>query len=262
MLPTLSTNSTGGQPDPLRPTRGPDGFRLARRETTRLEGFSDAVFGFALTLLVVSLDAPRNFDALLDDLRGFLAFGICFALFLQLWHQHHVWSRRYALDDAGTVALNGALLFVLLAYVYPLRFLFTVVTGQVTGMIPAAFLAGGPVIRQEQVPQLMYLYGAGFAAVELLFAALFARALGRRAALGLDEVEVHETRASVLVHLLLAGVGGLSILITARGGSAFWAGNAYFLIGPVVGITKTVTARQRRALVRQVDDWPLVATGA
>ena len=29
------------------------------REVSRLEGFSDAVFGFALTLLVVSLEVPE-----------------------------------------------------------------------------------------------------------------------------------------------------------------------------------------------------------
>ena len=32
-----------------------------QREITRLEGSSDAVFGFALTLLVVSLEVPRTY---------------------------------------------------------------------------------------------------------------------------------------------------------------------------------------------------------
>ena len=34
------------------------------REVSRIEGFSDAVFGFALTLLVVSLEVPDNFEGL------------------------------------------------------------------------------------------------------------------------------------------------------------------------------------------------------
>jgi len=34
------------------------------REVSRIEGFSDAVFGFALTLLVVSLEVPMSFNGL------------------------------------------------------------------------------------------------------------------------------------------------------------------------------------------------------
>jgi uncharacterized membrane protein len=52
-------------------------FRWRGGEITRLEGFSDAVFAFALTLLVVSLEVPHTFDELLDTIRGFPAFGIC-----------------------------------------------------------------------------------------------------------------------------------------------------------------------------------------
>ncbi len=43
------------------------------REVSRIEGFSDAVFGFALTLLVVSLEVRRIFDGLKQTLRGLSA---------------------------------------------------------------------------------------------------------------------------------------------------------------------------------------------
>jgi len=39
---------------------------LRGREMSRIEGLSDAVFRFEITLLVVSLEVPNTFDELLD----------------------------------------------------------------------------------------------------------------------------------------------------------------------------------------------------
>jgi uncharacterized membrane protein len=55
-----------------------DGFRLRGTSMSRLDGFSDVVFGFALTLLVVSLEVPKTYIELRNVLLGFLPFSICF----------------------------------------------------------------------------------------------------------------------------------------------------------------------------------------
>jgi hypothetical protein len=73
------------------------------REVTRLESFSDAVFGFALTLLVVSLEVPKSFADLIDAMQGFPGFAVCFTMLAMLWNSHYKFSRRYGcrLDCCG-----------------------------------------------------------------------------------------------------------------------------------------------------------------
>src|ERR1017187_3521217 len=95
------------------------GFRWRGGEITRFEGLSDAVFAFAVTLLIVSLEVPRTFTDLLLTMRGFVAFAICFVLLMAVWYQQYIFFRRYALQDVWTIVMNSALLFVVLFYIYP-----------------------------------------------------------------------------------------------------------------------------------------------
>src|SRR5690349_17376740 len=96
--------------------RASTAFRRRSSEITRIEAFSDVVFGFSLALLVVSLEVPRTFGELMADMRGFVPFAICFALLAQVWWLHHNFFRRYGLDDGTTAVLNFILLFVILFY--------------------------------------------------------------------------------------------------------------------------------------------------
>lgn len=74
-------------------------------------GFSDAVFAFAVTLLVVSLEVPKTYHELMQAIRGFAAFGLCFAVLTQAWFGHYRFFRRYGLPNRWTVFLNCVLLF-------------------------------------------------------------------------------------------------------------------------------------------------------
>src|ERR1041385_3265155 len=108
-------------------------FRWRSHEPSRIEGLSDAVFGFAVTLLVVSLEVPKTFAELMLAMRGFGAFAICFALLILVWYNQYKFFRRYGLQDNYTVVLNAGLLFVVLFYVYPLKFLFSFLVSMFTG---------------------------------------------------------------------------------------------------------------------------------
>src|SRR5918911_2484228 len=86
------------------------GSRWRNHEVSRIEGLSDAVFGFAITLLVVSLEVPRSFDELIEAMRGFGAFAVSFALLFVVWFNHYNFYRRYGLQDNYTVWVNAFLL--------------------------------------------------------------------------------------------------------------------------------------------------------
>ena len=208
-------------------------FRWRAGEITRLEGFSDAVFAFAVTLLVVSLEVPHTFEELMDAMRGFPAFAICFLMLSQVWFHHYRYFRRYGLQDLWTVVLNAVLLFVVLFYVYPLKFLFTMFMGQLTG---GATVGGRTVVEsmisRSEMSTLMVIYGAGFSAVFGIFAILNWRAWLRREQLELNPVEELITLQSMWENIGIAGVGVLSILlaIVLPQGVAGLSGFAYFLI--------------------------------
>src|ERR1700760_2590119 len=93
-------------------------------EPSRLETFSDAVFAFAVTLIIVSLEVPKSFGDLLETLKGTASFAICFALLFLIWNNQNLFFRYYGLRAGLTTALKAALLFVVLVYVYTLKFLF------------------------------------------------------------------------------------------------------------------------------------------
>ena len=224
-------------------------FRTRSREVSRIEAFSDVVFGFALTLLVVSLEVPHTFNELVADMRGFLPFAICFAIFAQVWWLHHNFFRRYGLDDGITATLNFVLLFVMLLYVYPLKFVFTGMFNEITGH-PYRGPGGEPWIHIQQAHTLMIIYGLGYAIVFLIFILLHWHALKKREELQLNRWEVFDTYTSVLENGLQVLIGVLcavtaTILPANLGGLA---GYIFFLIPIGMAIIGSRRRNARRKL--------------
>ncbi len=221
-----------------------------RREVSRIEGFSDAVFAFAVTLLVVSLEVPHTFNELWAAMRQFFAFAICFALLFQVWWRHYNFFRRYGLEDAPTIVLTGILLFVVLFYVYPLKFVFTLVVNQIIGNA-AHGDHGSPVILDSQAPRLMQIYSSGVVAVFGVFALMYANALKQRERLELNVRQQLEARVSIIDNAGIAFIGVASILVATFGGpfaAATIAGPMYFLIGPFKWWLARYSAKASRRL--------------
>jgi hypothetical protein len=226
------------------------GFRWRSTESSRLEELSDAVMAFALTLLVVSLEVPRTFDDLLSTIRGFAAFALCFALLIVIWYEHYTYFRRYGLKDTPVLIWNTVLLFLIVFYVYPLKFLFTLFINDLLGASLMVSLPGGamaPMIRQEQLPELYLIFSLGWTGVWLVFVLLYRHALRQREQLGLSPLEVFDTRASIGEDLAAAGVGVASISLVAVGASSI-SGFVYLLMLPLTWAIKRRNALRRLAL--------------
>src|SRR5262245_45421992 len=173
------------------PSQGEEHFRWRGGGVSRIEGLTDGVFALALTLLIVSLEVPKSFDELWAAFRQAPVFLLTFATIGWLWYLHHQFHRRYGLEDQGTVVWNLVFLFLVLLYVYPLKFLASALC-QMFHLVPVPELGPDEVsqgLTRAQVPRLMVLYGAGFVLIFAVLERLYDRAwtLRDRLALGSKE---------------------------------------------------------------------------
>jgi uncharacterized membrane protein len=230
-----------------------------KHDITRVEAFSDAVFAFALTLLVVSLDVPQGYDELMRLMAGFIPFSCSFALLTWLWYQHNIFFRRYGLQDPYTVTLNAILLFVVLFYVYPLKFLFTAFFSYFIPLLDINLRVSPP-----QLGTLFAIYGAGFIVIFLMFGLLYLHAYRRRNQLGLSPLEVFDVRATGGEHLVSAGVGAIATAVALLAPPPFpvFSGFTYFLMGPAHWVYGVRVGRRRRALEHRLTEGPLVQVSA
>ncbi len=232
-------------------------FRMRGREINRIEAVSDVVFGFALTLLVVSLQVPQTYADLINAMRGLPAFALAFAALMAVWVRHYYFFRYYGLDDPTTIVINTVLLFVVLFYVYPLKFLCNVFLAPLTGMPMRITNAQGGmrlVMAYGDTRGLQMIFGSGFTAVYLVYAAMYWHAWRMREALHLSTFEIAHTRTSMAAELLNSGVGLLSMLVASvlKPERASSAGYVYVLV-PVIALWRW----RRRALARGLSPPPL-----
>jgi uncharacterized membrane protein len=236
----------------------PRKFRWRSHEISRIEGLSDAVFAFAVTLLVVSLEVPKTYDELMEVMRGFGAFAICFALLFVVWFNQYKFFRRYGLNDNLTIVINAMLLFVVLFYVYPLKFVFTFLVDKFTGGHGEVRLPNGTVEGMvesaDQVANLMIIFGIGYLAVFGVFALLYWHAYRKRAELELNELEVFDTRTDIRESLLNAAIAVISLAFAIIGGGRFASisGMTYMLTPIVMALHGTLNGRRRRKLEKLV----------
>lgn len=229
----------------------------------RIEALTDSVFAFAVTLIVVSLEVPKTFKDLLYSMRGFFGFSICFAMLMLIWYEQYLFFRRFGLQDLRTIVLNAFLLFIVLFYVYPLKFLFGFLT-QGNESLDAAGKVIYKFTENYQISQLMIIYGIGFMAIYIIFLLMHHNAYRKREFIGLNRLEIFNTRTIIYSKLVRIGIGLLSVLMALFGvyfrpEFGLYAGLAYALIGPALGLLHSKRRKVKARLftkeeIDQVDD--------
>jgi uncharacterized membrane protein len=213
-----------------------------KHEISRVEAFSDAAFGFALTLLVVTLEVPKSYEELMRTMRGLPSFACCFGLLVWIWSEHNMFFRRYGLQDGWTIVMNSLLLFVTLFYVYPLKFMFDSMFGWL-GAVP-----GLTPMTLEEMSRASAVYATGFIVLFLIFTLLYRYAYTKRGELGLTPREIADVKVYAGHHLVSAGVGvvALSIAMLAPVQFAPISPTAFMLMGPAHWIFAMLTEKRRK----------------
>ena len=103
----------------------------AIRGLSRFEGFTDAVFAIALTLLIVEIKPPGSPDgpqgytsltqAMAEQWREHLALVLCYVTIGAFWLQHHYSGRIYSRSDHVFGLINLLFLLAIVIIPYPIR---------------------------------------------------------------------------------------------------------------------------------------------
>jgi uncharacterized membrane protein len=189
-----------------------NGFRQRGMDMTRLETFTDAAFAFAVTLLVVGGgdSVPSNFDELISALKQVPAFAASFANIMMFWYAHHVWSRRFGIEDLSSVFLSLLLIFITLIYVYPLKAIYSGAFWYFSNGYLASFFDIG---SMENLRQLFTIFGIGYAALATVIVLLNRHALSIAAPLSLNDREVFSTHTEIQFWFINLAVAVTSVLL-------------------------------------------------
>jgi len=186
-------------------------FRLRGLEMTRIEVFVDAAFAFSVTMLVISFDSiPESITEIVLAIKSIPAFLLSVTQLMWIWYTHNIWSKRFGLDNAVTVALSTALISVILIYIYPLRIMLEGMFFWFTaGYLPIKF----EMSSLADLATMFKFLGIGFFSLSLIFVLMHRYAASLKNELLLNQYELYETKTIELLWIAAACTGLLVVVV-------------------------------------------------
>lgn len=214
--------------------RGDKNFTTWRGgDVSRLETLTDAVFAIAITLLIVSNDVPKDYAHFKSVMWSFFGFGVTFFGLIAIWYNTFKFHRRFGLEDGYIVFLTTLLIFVVLFYIYPLKFMAQIVINQM--ILQNSFNIEFDIgfVGNIDIPHLFIVYGMGVFFIWLILGLMYLHAYNKRDILELDQNELLITTDTIVANFTLLLIPMLSILFVVLN-IEYVSGWIYCAISPLI----------------------------
>ena len=216
--------------------RGDKNFTTWRGgDVSRLEGLTDAVFAIAITLLIVAHDVPRDYEHFRSVMWGFCGFAVTFFVLISIWYNTFKFHRRFGLEDGYTIFLSTVLIFIVLFYIYPLKFMAQIIINMM--ILKNGFGVEFDVgyVGNVDVAHLFLVYGVGVFFIWLILGLMYFHAYNKRDILELDKNELLITTNSIVANFIVSFVAMISITMILLK-IEYSPGWIYFCISPLIFI--------------------------
>lgn len=205
-----------------------DLLRVSKSETrlaSRLEAFSDLVFGFSLSLLATRLDVPARAEDVFEPSR-WLPIIVTFALICRFWLEHYrIFRHNFAVRSFDMVT-NFIFLFAIAVLPYAVQ----------------TFL------RFQILLQPFSLYLSDLCLVLATLSILRVRGLRQRRESTNDETRLSDWRRSLMQFAIVAVCFTFLLLLQRPGANLRADMHAFGLYGLPVIVVLSIVARQIRRL--------------
>ena len=216
--------------------RGDKNFTTWRGgDISRLEALTDAVFAIAITLLIVAHDVPRDYEHFRSVMWGFCGFGVTFFALIAIWYNTFKFHRRFGMEDGYTIFLSTVLIFVVLFYIYPLKFMAQIIINMMIlkNSLGVEFDVG--FVGKVDTSHLFIVYGIGAFFIWFILGLMYLHAYNKREILELDNNELLITTNAIVANFIVSFVAIISIILIIIK-MEYLSGWIYFSISPLIFI--------------------------